>query len=442
MRRALLFAPYFLPRRRVGSMRPFRFAIHLRSFGWQPTVLTIATPGQQLTDKEAALLHGIEVIGIDTPFDRTVKAESQLGLAKAQAASATRSRATARWQDQMVEAFDRQFPVDTWLPLFLLRYPQLARAVRRVRPEVLWSTGDPWSGLVMGAVLSRHFGLPWIADFRDPWTLCDVRTDRQWGVTKAVDRVLERFVLRTADTVLFQAGQTESNYRRHYADLDLRTTTIYNSYDPHVFEDPVQTQAQAKSGDERLHLGFFGRFRAMSPASVIIDALAAVRARHGDLADRICVHAFGPLNEADAQYAAARGLRHQFVQDDAVPLERALSALRRFDVLLLSTDPRRDEIIPAKLLEYLPAGRPILSLSRNPEVGRILAQTQTGVQLPLDDQAAIADLLAGCVQAKQSGQPLPIPFSPVPHAIQRFEAHATTGALADLLADAAARKSP
>ena len=441
MRRALLFAPYFLPRRRVGSMRPFRFAIHLRSFGWQPTVLTIATPGQQLTDKEAALLRGIEVIGIDTPFDRTVHAESQLGLAKTPAAATSRSSVASRWQTQLVESIDRQFPVDTWLPLFLLRYPQLAQAVRRVQPEVLWSTGDPWSGLVMGAVLSRHFDLPWVADFRDPWTLCDVRTDRQWGITKAVDRALERFVLRTADTVLFQAGQTETNYTRHYADLDLRTTTIYNSYDPLVFEDQVQTQAQATNGDDRLHLGFFGRFRAMSPASVIIDALAAMRARHGHLADHICIHAFGPLNEADAQYAAAHGLRHQFVQDEAVPLERALSALRRFDVLLLSTDPRRDEIIPAKLLEYLPAGRPILSLSRNPEVGQILAQTQTGVQLPVDDQVAIADLLARCVQAKRSGQPLPVPFSPVPHEIQRFEAHATTAALAALFADAAERAS-
>ncbi|MDZ7682579.1 MAG: hypothetical protein U5J63_12930 [Fodinibius sp.] len=30
MKKLLMVAPYFLPRRRVGALRPFKFAIHLR----------------------------------------------------------------------------------------------------------------------------------------------------------------------------------------------------------------------------------------------------------------------------------------------------------------------------------------------------------------------------------------------------------------------------
>ena len=78
MKRVLMFTPYFLPRRRVGAMRPFRFVIHLRDFGWEPVVMTIAAKGQQLTPREAELLEGIRIIELAPPFDRTLASESQL----------------------------------------------------------------------------------------------------------------------------------------------------------------------------------------------------------------------------------------------------------------------------------------------------------------------------------------------------------------------------
>jgi glycosyltransferase involved in cell wall biosynthesis len=411
-------------------MRPFRFAIHLKECGWTPTVLTIATKGQALTEKEARLLDDVEIVEVEPPFDRTVKSESQLGLADKRKTASTRSLSS-----DVLSLLDRQIPVDTWLLLFWLKYGQLLETIERVQPHVLWSTGDPWSGLVIGGQLARRTGLPWVADFRDPWTLCQVRTAGKSGLTQAIDRYFERRVVETADTVLFQSRQNEEKYRRYYADLDLHTTTIYNSFDPVVFEDPVDLSGTAEvsgTGGDTLDLGFFGRFRAMSPASLIADVLAAARRRHGDLADGLRVFSFGPLNEADARYAREQGVLSHFHRRDAVPLERALSALRRFDLLLLSTDPRRDEIIPAKLLEYLAAGRPILSLSRNPEVRAILQRTSTGLQPHPDDPDRLADLLVESLQAKRAGTALPIPFDPDPSEVQRFEARRTTQELAAL----------
>lgn len=450
-RRALLFAPYFLPRRRVGSMRPFRFAIHLREFGWAPTVLTIAAPGQELTEKEARLLKDVEVVRLHPPFDRSTSAESQLGLSDAQERlggdlgartpggqeKPPASGASGRppLLKRLLDGFDRQFPVDTWLLLFLLKYRRIAQTVRRVDPHAMWSTGDPWSSLVVARHLKQRFGVPWVADFRDPWTLSGMRMQGKSHLTRAANRFFEHRIIRDADVVLFQAEQTEKKYRRHYAALAPRTQTIYNSYDPDVFDDPVADGRAAPSASPNAHLdvGFFGRFREMSPATLMADVLAALRRQHGEATARgVRVHSFGPLNAADVHYAEERGVRDHFHRQDAVPLEQALSALRRFDVLLVSTDPRRDEIIPAKLLEYLAAGRPILSLSKNPEVDRILQRTGTGVQLPPKAPADVADLLARCLTAKRAGHPLPLRFDPNPAAVRRFAARPTTKELAAL----------
>ncbi|PSQ93784.1 MAG: hypothetical protein BRD52_00110 [Bacteroidetes bacterium SW_4_67_19] len=455
-KRALLLAPYFLPRRRVGAMRPFRFVLHLRDFGWRPTVLTIAAEGQQLTAKEARLLDEVEIIRLHPPFDRSTSAESQLRPSsggsppddRSGAAGLARKKIEA-WGERLLEGFDRQFPVDTWLPFFLLKYRRLAQVVRRVRPHVMWSTGDPWSGPVMGAHLAQRFGVPHVADLRDPWTLSPVRGQKK--VLRAVDRWCERRVLRTSRAVVFTARQTEAAYRRHYAALDLQTTTIYNSFDRTLFDDPVGNDENARGApasskttlDGPLDIGFFGRFRALSPAAPIADALAAARRRHGaGMTGAIRVFSFGPLGKADARYARRLGVRGQFHRREAVPLEEALAVLRRFDLLLLSTAPRRSEIVPAKLWEYLAAGRPVLSLSTNPEVARLLDQTGTGVQIAPGRSEAIADLLADCVEARRAGRTFPVPFTPDANAIKQFEARAATRRLADVFDRAAATPTP
>lgn len=433
-KRVLLFAPYFLPRRRVGAMRPFRFAIHLRKFGWQPTVLTIAAEGQHLTEKEARLLRGIEVIELDPPFDRSTSAESQLGTSSDSSSAVLEKLAEPL--GSVLDAVDRQFPVDTWLPFFLLKYRALTSAVRRVRPHVLWSTGDPWSGLLAARHLAHRFQLPWVADFRDPWTLSPVRMNGQSALTKTLNRWCERRILHSANAVVFTSAQTEATYRRHYADLDLHTTTIYNSFDHTLFDDPVAPEASDVSDEptsaSHLDIGFFGRFRILSPATPIADALAAAH-RQSEAAARIRVFSFGPLNAADERHARALGVRDQFYERDAVPLQKALSALRQFDLLLLSTDPRRDAIVPAKLWEYLAARRPILSLSKNPEITDLLERTGAGVQRTPENKHDIAELLLECLRAKQEGRALPLPFAPDPAAIERFEARSATQALTSLL---------
>ena len=416
----LLVAPYFLPRRRVGAMRPLRFAIHLREFGWDPVVMTIASEGS-LTAREARLLEGIPVVELRPPFDPTGGSESQLGEGEGRRPAAGR-------------LLGLRLPVDGWLPFFLWSYPRIVREARRIRPDAVWSTGDPWSGLVITGMLCRKLRIPWIADFRDPWTICRVRSRGRGQIVRALDRRFEGRVLREADVVLFQARETERRYRERFAELGLRATTITNSFDEALLADPVfEGESPPPGPGDGLRIGFFGRFREMSPAGPVIDALAEAARRRPELAAAVHVHSFGPLNAEDRSRAEARGLADRFHAEEPVPLEQALSALRRFDILLLSTHPDRDEIIPAKLLEYLAAGRPILSLSPNPEVARILEETGAGVQVPPDDAAGLADLLVRCVRAKRQGDRLPIPFARDRERVAAYEARATTRQLADLL---------
>lgn len=429
-----MIAPYFLPRRRVGAYRPYKFAIHLNEFGWTPTIVTIRESNERFTKKELKLLKDIEVIKLTPLFDFTSLSGSQLN--KESKAGNLKSNFNKHILKPVRDLVDRNFPVDTWLPFFYSLKNKFEKIVREKRPDVIWATGDPWSGLWIGKLLSQKYDLPFVADFRDPWTLCPVRNRNRSSLIMKLDRRFEQKVLQRADAVVFTANNTAVEYKSYYSRLLPDTHTIHNSFDRELYEDPV---GRIENGEEfpefeskKLRVVFFGKFRALSPAKPVIEILAEMKKLHPRQLYRLRVHSFGPLNEEDTINAENHGVFDNFVTEIPVPPEKSLRELRKADLLLLSTDIKRDGIIPAKFWDYLVTGRPILSIAPNKEISDILTKTGTGIQFSPENRAEIAGLLAKSVEAKHKGDALPIPFSYNEKKIMEFEIHEATGQLARL----------
>ncbi|MBX7151663.1 glycosyltransferase [bacterium] len=421
MKQVLMLAPYFPPRRRVGSLRPFKFAVHLREFGWKPTIVTFGTDQNLLTEKERHALEGIEVLSLKPPMDRTQTSESHLNK-------------NAPPKANLTSFVDQWFPIDTWLPFWWSQHFQLLKIVHKIKPHVLWSTADPWSSHVAALSMSKQFKIPWIADFRDPWTLCPVRNHHRWNISRNIDRLYEKQILKRASRIVFTARQTEERYRTSYPVYSEKMKTIYNSF---------ESEAVEKNGDEnaltvkdQLNVVFFGKFRTLSSAKNIIEVIAECKTIDPELGSFIRIFSFGNLNHNDRCYAEKRGVLNQFNVLDPVLPEMAYETLKRFDVLLLSTSDQRNDIIPAKLWDYLPAGKPILSLSQNNEIENILRTTNTGIQFSDNSVYRSAKFLLYCVQAKRDGLELPYSGNAVQKTITTFSSTSTSQKLADLLNEA------
>ncbi len=434
MKNAVLLAPYFLPRRRVGSWRPFKFAIHLRDFGWQPHVVTIQDSSAALTVKEQQLLEGIAVHELTPLFDLTSGSGSQLSDSETEIAPSGRSML-----QPALDWIDKQFPADTWLPFFWLKYNQIIEIVERIQPEVLWSTGDPWSGHWLGKKLRERFTLPWVADFRDPWTLGKVNLKNRSAFSAAIDKKIEAGVIGAASLAIFTSKATKNLYARHYPAQANTMHTIYNAFDRELYNEPEPRQAfneanpqQAISKVSNLNLLFFGKFRRLSPARPFIDILSEMKGRDAKAANRIKMHSFGPLSESDKKHAVQKGVFENFIRLQPIPAEKMLSVLRGADILWLSTDVDRKHIIPAKLWDYLAARRPVLSIAPNPEIAEILNETEVGEQFSKKERDDLIALLQHCVEAKGEAEKLPIRFDPNNTGIEKYGAHHTAQRLAQL----------
>lgn len=380
----LILSPYFAPRPRIGAQRATKFVRHLPEFGIEPHVASLDEGWE-----------GLSRFRLKRPLDRTVRRSGS-------ALSASTGPDPLRWVDRLV-------PVDSWLPVMWWNRAEVVDFARTRGVRLVWSTGDPWSGHILARFVATALGVPWIADWRDPWTLCKVRNLDKPDWVRSVERHVEKSCMTAASVNTFTAAETARRYSEAYG---IRTLTIHNAY------DAIGVSAgEPPPGKDPVELVFFGRFRDLSPAEPVIRLLAA-----SGLADRIRVVSFGPLPEADLELARRLNVDACFVTEAPIAMSEAPARLAKADMLLISTDLRRDEIIPAKLWDYLPMGRPVLSLAPNRDIDRILAQT--GLALPGD---------AGTQLATYVLDPASRQVRPDIHAIAAYNIRNTTLELAKLM---------
>lgn len=400
-----MIAPYFPPRPRVGSRRPFHFAKYLPDFGWEPTIMTLTRFPRSGAAPSAP--GTIKVLPIVTPWDATT----------------SRNNAFASGRNSLFSLGERLFPVDTWLPVMSLNLFRLIREAARVQPDVVWSTADPWSSHVLAYGVASALQIPWVADYRDPWTMCQIRNRKRFKIVQTLDRTIECQLVRRAAALVFTARTTEARYRQIFGE-NLPAHTIYNSFDD-AFSGLSPRNAPET---QTLEVAFLGRFRPLSPATRIIRVLVEAKKTSPKVAGRIRVHSFGRLTSDDQAEVIRNGLADQFVIHDPVTPEETAVLLNAFDVFLVSVDPERNDIIPAKLWDYLPFAQPILSLSDNNEIHDILFRTGRGVQFGIRASQNAAQWLLALLSMSRHQRIMPSVSSQV----QSYHAIEATAKLAHL----------
>lgn len=420
-KKVLLIAPYFVPRRRVGSLRPFKFAIHLTSLGYQPIVLTIGHKPDQLTTIEKKLLESIEVLSIDSPFDRTSGPNK---------IKKTDKKGKKRIDDVISSWIDRNCPIDTWIILFILRWRWIYRVVKHTKPDLIMATGDPWSGLWLGEKLSKKLNVPFVADFRDPWTLGTIRLRERSSFSAGMDRLYEKRVVQQADVLIFTSNQTHKIYTEKYQVPPSKTATIYNSFEPELMSKSSDFSISPKWEPSKLNILFLGRFRRLSSVSAVLDLLKQLQNGAPEDIDLIRIHSFGNPDIGEQKRIEEAGFDSNFMFHEPFKPEESLQVMKSADLLLLSTSKERSNIIPAKLWDYLFSDVPILSIVPNPEVGEIVEKTNAGIHFSPENRVEMTDFIIRAIQTKRSGVDLPMQGRKEVKVIQEFTSRSATVKLA------------
>lgn len=408
--RALLMIAYHYPPEggSSGVLRTLKFSKYLPRHGWVPHVLTLRESLYRVRDDRLAS---------DVPAEAVVH--------RTLAFDTSRHFAIGRRYPGVLTVPDRFV---TWLPFAVARGLRVARTAP---VRCLYSTSPQPTSHLIALALKTATGLPWIADFRDPWVE-DVPEEGRSFLRRRVERRLEAAVVRGTDRVLTTTPRLRDEFLKRYPDLDpAKARVIYNGYD----EADVPAGAPRPCKGERfelLHAGLVTpSYRDPAP---LFRALRVLIARGHLDRSRVRVVFMGggryPESAAFREVVGAHRLEDVVEVAPRVSHADALVRIRRADALLLlqaSDDTRA--LIPAKTFEYLRAERPILALLVEGATTDLLAGTaECHVAEPRDEPGLERALLRLYRGWRDGAGPVL-----VERPIARFERARLTGELAGIL---------
>lgn len=396
-KRLLIVTYHFPPSNVTGTFRLLGFIRHLDRLGWRCAVVTVRDPKGDPTDP--SLLErvpaGTSVVRTSAP-DLLKLATGVLPRARGRRAPPSGSR------DSEAKALDDRSPLDYLSRLLVTPDPKIgwipfaARATlalaRSFKPQALLSSGPPWSAHRAALRVSRRLGLPWVADFRDPWAVSPF-VEIPYPSLERRNARLEAEVVREASLVLCNTEPLEESFRRRYpAEPGSKFVTLTNGYDPEDF-DGVKPVGNDAGKMRLLHAGVL--YGKRDPRG-LLDALVAIRDRHPEVARETEALFVGFLREERfdmEDVAAAWGLTGIVRGIGNLGHRDALSLMLGAEALLVLglTGGAPEAQVPAKVYEYFGAGRFILSLSHpDGAIAHILARSGRPHRVvPFDDAEAI-----------------------------------------------------
>lgn len=408
MRRVLLITYYYPPSGGPGVQRMLKFSRYLPEFGWRPTVLTVHPDHAAYPEIDESLLEEVpsslrvERTRAWDPYAIYARMmgrtrEESVTTAQGSGAASSWKEWLARWIRANVFLPDARVG---WVPFAVARGRRL---LAETRYDAIMTSGPPHSTHLAGLALSRLSGVPWVADFRDPWSgLFYTETLPATPPAEWIDGVLERLVLRSADRVL---GVTPMWTRQLAEDAGTpgtdRFRVLRNGFDPADFQGAVPPVRQ-----DRFILGYAGSMAAVRNPTALWDALE--RLERDGRCPKLQVRLTGSIDPAIQQHVERRGLGDRVVIEGYVSHGEAVRRMRESAALLLMISRQADlrGVVPGKLYEYLAAGRPVLGLGPQGESARLLSETGAGRIFDFDDEGGVAVWLEEQYAAWSQDEPI------------------------------------
>lgn len=399
--RLLLVTYYFPPSGGAGVQRPAKWAKYLPESGVEPVVLTVREGDYPARD--ATLLRDVEHVRAVrtaslTPFglygwatgrtrDEAVAARTgRVGESQAL------SERLARWVRGNVFVPDARVG---WVPF------AIAGARRENRSQAfdaILTTGPPHSTHLIGSWLRAAWKIPWIADFRDPWT--EIYYAEDLARSRAVHRIdewMERSVLERADLLLTVSEPLmESMAARSRSPV----MVIRNGFDSADFQSEAP-----KMRRDVFEIVYTGSLFGVPYG--FLDALVQIRDRRPR--SRIRLRLVGSVPVEMASALNARRLSDITRIEDPVSHDAAIRIMRSAALLLLTIEPEwsyASGVVPGKTYEYLASGRPVLGIGPGGDAAVILRRTGAGTMISPDDVGAIDTFIERHYVAWEAGKPV------------------------------------
>lgn len=386
MKRVLIIAYYWPPAGGSGVQRCLKFAKFLPQFGWEPVVYTCENPAAFTWDHslENDVPQSLEVhkTRIFEPFELYKKVTGQGKDAKVtdvmvQSGKESLIKHMAIWLRGNMYVPDAKVgwvkPSVKYLSAYLKEQPV----------DLILSSGPPHSVHLIAQKLNARFNIPWVADFRDPWTnIYSNRFMKRTAFTERRDRRLESSVLSQANAVTV----VSPGLAQEFGDRAQRLVEIYNGYDP---GDIPAARQKEKS---EFHLRYTGNYKANQDLPVLWKVLSELKTEVPEFDTEFKLHLVGKVAGNIVDSIGAAGIEDLLLVTDSVPHLEAVQFMVDSELLLfpIPNDKTNKLILTGKIFEYLASRSEILGIGPvDGNAAKILREADRAEMIDYSDHEAL-----------------------------------------------------
>jgi len=341
MKKVLIVTYHFPPDGGAAVQRVLKFVKYLLKFGYLPFVLTAK---YAYKNPDITLLDEI-------PLNIQIFKTEDWGM---------------KIPFEIRKIFKKYFSPDKQS---LWKYTSIKKGIDIVQKEnidLIFSTSPPHSVHLVAKEISQSTKVPWIADFRDEWTMNSL-----FYKTKFQDyqHELENSVLLNCSAITTITHKAKSNFKIKCDESKIHV--IKNGFDPEDFKDI----SSSKIRENKIVISYCGRLNKLHSPKPFFRMLKTLKS-NGDIhSSFLSVNIIGSIENK-------KWLKNFQELDDIVQFipyqthKKCIEMMSQSSVLLLlATEMNITEFIPAKMFEYFYLKKAIYSIVSFPgELSNTLQQ--------------------------------------------------------------------
>lgn len=415
LKKILIIVYYFPPRGGTAVVRTMKFVKYLREFGWEPIVLTV--DHNYFAFKDENLLKEIPgatiIYKTRQPWIQSLVRNWQHRLQRKKRSeqkfkklSDSNKRNKIYLTVKTIKNYINKFIFcpDDYAGWKRLAMKKIKKILKEHKIDIVYTTSPPHSVQLIGLAVSKKYAIPWVADFRDPWTQ-DFRYFHPATIfhRNKIEKAESNIVAQAARVI--SVSDAMSNYfKKKYKKIDSsKFITIMNGFDSQNFSvDDTRTKNK-----DKFVIIYAGSFYMHRTPIWFYNAVKKFLDKNPSAYNDLLIQTVGKSQKNYETYPAKIGIDGNVEHVGHVPHEQVSHYLFNSDILLLvlwSNPNEYDYAFSGKFFEYLAVRKPIFATLNQGACADFIHEHKLGVVVPFDNETKICEGLTSVYQQWKNNQ--------------------------------------
>jgi hypothetical protein len=435
MKTVLIVSYLFPPVNTIGAVRIGKLAKYLPEFGWTPVILTSITTDSmpQSLPVEIPSSQVIRTLSYSI-YSKIVGESSEICRNSLRTPSSSNTNTILKLRVILVSLlrsikFIYSLPLIDRLISFQFGWKTKAikagnNYIEKNKIDALFSSFGPSVSHIVASNIQRKAKIPWIAEYRDPWSQSEYL--RMIQPFQCIEELWEKKTLKNASLIV-----TVSNtFAQRLEYLHSKPTIVIpNGFDEEDYYEEI-------SQTDKFTITYTGNiYPGKRDPEPLLKAIALLKRAGKIKPDNFELRFFGNnvkqcLNNLVDKY----DINNLVILNGPISFKESIERQKESSVLLLLSwnDPKDVGTLTGKIYEYLGAKRPILALAyEGGEIARLLHETSCGVVV--NDLEGIKNVITKWLEEYQFNQKIKSYYAPNNDMITKYTRREQARHLAEAL---------